>query len=267
MKMFGAASKVWIVVAAATLLVLAGCGEEAESENQDQNQDENNETDQNNDELELCNDADVEAFDSDYELRFNTFAFAEGSPGAELNDLIEDFLDQSMDYPIIVLLELTELDAEAGDVTVRGGAGLHAEGDGEYRWDDELEEPDETAGSFDEDGNLEAHLPLFHFVATVQTDEGLLKTVIPIRDIELTATVRADEDGSNPCIDDGHLEGFVVQEDIEDVRIALTPGASGLPLETVLDTDEMNADHSGDGEIDAWEMEAYFEAEQTVIVD
>ena len=270
MRIMGMTPKVWLTVVAMLSLIFVACGEDnGEGEdNQQQNQTNNQNNDQNNDEtLELCNDGEDPEFESEYALRFNEFEFLDGSPGHELNELIKSFLDQSRDYPIIVLLELMELDAQAGDVRVRGGAGLHAETEGEYVWDDEVEEPDETDASIDEEGRLQAELGLLNFVATVQTEDDTLKTVIPIRDIELEATIRADEDGSNPCIDDGELQGYVVQEEVEDVRIALQEGASGTRLELVLGEENINADYSGDGEDDAWWMEAEFSAEETVIVE
>lgn len=261
-----------VLVATALVMGSVACGEGEDETNGDENQPTQNQNDPNdnqspNGEIGECGEAAEPDFADGYDLLFSHFAFKEDSPGASLNDIIAEYLDQSQDYPIIVLVELTDIDTDAQEMTIRGGAGLHAEGDGEYRWDDELEEPDSTAGTFEADGSFEATLPVFEFVASIETEEEVLKTIITIRDLEVDATLRAAEDGSSPCVDDGELDGVILKEDVEDVKIRINPDADGIPLPQVLGEDNMNYDYSGDGEDDAWDMEAVFQAEQTVIVD
>lgn len=268
-----------------------GCGgddDDANQENGQQNADEQTENQDpnagNNGEVPACEDlanieipeddpdmTDAPDYDQNYDMIFNEFAFNDDSPGKELNPIIENFLDQEDDFPIIVLVELTEVDAATGDLTIRGGAGLHAgdPGGGEYIWDtsEGIEEPDSASGTIDGSGQLYAGLPLLNFVATVETEEDTLKTIIPIRDILLDAQVDVAGDGSAPTIEEGALDGVIVLEDIEDVRIAISPGAEGFPLPQILDEDKMNCDYSGDGEANAWALAAMFNAEQTVIVE
>ncbi len=214
-------------------------------------------------------------FDSEYELIFNDFAFDSGTPGSDLNVMIKPFLEQDREFPIIVLVELTDIDTQQGEVMIRAGAGLHADepDGGEYVWDDELEEPELAQGYIGQDGQLNATLPHFNFVATMQTeDEDNLKTVIPIRDLQLDAELEAEADGSTPQINDGSLEGIIWLDDVEDMEIVVVPGNPGIPMTQALGTDEMNFEYSPDGtgctgEANAWNMFATFSAEETVIIE
>ena len=263
-------SKIGVIAIALTVGAgLTACGEDdPESNNDDANQNQQS-NDDNGDELEICADGDPE-FEANYDLLFNEFAFDDESPGSELNGIIDEFMGDE-DHPILVLVELSELDVDAGTVGVRGGAGLETDSEGEYRWDDEdeaLDEPDSTEGTIDADGNLEAELPMFNFVATLPLEEAEVKTVIPIRELQLNAILQAEDNGSNPCIAGGDLEGIVWYDDVEDVEIVLNAGAEdGIPLTSVLGEDNMNYVYEGDEGLDAWQLEATFSAEETVIVE
>ena len=207
---------------------------------------------------------------SDYELLFSAFAFTSESPGAALNPIIVNFLDQSRSFPIIVLLDIEGLDAGSGEIMVRGGAGLHADepGGGEYEFDMEFGEPDGTAGSIDNEGWFEARLDLFNFVASMQVDGAVDKALLPIRELDIDAQLRAEADGTDPHIVDGSAYGVVLLEDIKDTEIVINPSeGTALPLRNALGVDEMNCDYSGDGFVDAWFLSATFSAEETVIVD
>ncbi|MFB6350408.1 MAG: hypothetical protein ABEN55_09760, partial [Bradymonadaceae bacterium] len=63
-------------------------------------------------------------FSDEYEMRFTDFSFDEESPGSNANSILQDYLDQARDYPVIMLLHLDNVDPEAGTVDLRGGAGL-----------------------------------------------------------------------------------------------------------------------------------------------
>ncbi len=286
-------SRKFLVLALVGMLAgVAACGEPEDEDNQDnatnQNNDEQNNnqnnTNQNGGDVPACEDMSdlgirdgdpdmtgVADYAPDYDLIFNAFAFDDESPANGLNPVVDLFMDQEDDYPIIVLVELSDIDTATGDLMIRGGAGLHAgePGGGEYVWDvsEGLEEPDSAQGTIDGEGRMMAALPLLNFVATVETDEEPLKTIIPIRNIQLDAVVDVAADGSDPSITDGDLAGVIYREDVAEVQIALVPGAEGLPLTQVLDRDPMNCDFSGDGEADAWALWATFSAEQTVIVE
>lgn len=286
-------SRKFLVLAMVGMLAgLAACGEADEDDNQQENANNQNGgevnnnggANQNDGQVPACEDmsdlgirdgepdmSGVADYAANYDLIFNAFAFDDDSPANGLNPVVDLFLDQDDNYPIIVLVELTDIDSDSGDLMIRGGAGLHAgePGGGEYVWDvsEGLEEPDSAQGTIDGEGRMMAALPLLNFVATVETDEDVLKTIIPIRDIQLDAVVDVASDGSEPTITDGDLAGVIFREDVDDVRIALAPGADGIPLTQVLDRDPMNCDFNGDGEADAWALSATFSAEQTVIIE
>ncbi len=216
-------------------------------------------------------------FESDYQLILNAFAFDSDSPAGDgpLNNVIHFFLNQTQSTPIIVLVELEGIDIEDEEMLIRAGAGLHAgePGGGEYVWDDELEEPDSTYGTIDADGELYGELELLNFVATVETGEETMKTIIPIRDIELDGMLRADEDGSNPRMIDVDLQGVIWYDEVKDLELALEPGGPAVALvsESILDVEEMNyiydPDDEGIDEYNAWEMSATFSAEETIILE
>ncbi|RDV39533.1 hypothetical protein DV096_02870 [Bradymonadaceae bacterium TMQ3] len=207
-------------------------------------------------------------FAAQYDMRFNAFAFERGTPGFSLNSPLEYFLDQDLDYPVVVLVELREIDTEAGTLQVRGGAGLKTSTAGEYVWDEEVEEPEAAAGTIAANGDFEATLPLLSFVATVESGGDINKTVIPIRDLAIDAKIQADAAGESPVINDGMLSGFVLLSEIEGVGLTIVPGQEPLALTQLFGGPEsVNYDYDEDGENDAWQLSATFSAQQTVIVE
>lgn len=207
-------------------------------------------------------------FEAQYDMRFTSFAFERSTPGFSLNGPVDFFFDQSLDYPIVVLVELRDIDTDAGTLQVRGGAGLKTNTAGEYVWDDEVEEPVAVAGSIAANGDFEATLPLLSFVATVESGDEINKTVIPIRDLAIDAKLQASADGSNPVINAGTLSGFVLLEEIEGVGLTVIAGQNPVPLVQLFGgAQSVNYDYDEDGENDAWQLSATFSAEQTVIVE
>ena len=252
---------VWLV--SAGLLATAACGGESEEE-----VDAGVEADADTEEDAAGEYAEEPEFEAQYDMRFNAFAFDRGTPGFSLNSPLEYFLDQDLDYPVVVLVELRDLDTDAGTLQVRGGAGLKTETAGEYVWDEEVEEPEAAAGTIAANGDFEATLPLLSFVATVESGGDINKTVIPIRDLAIDAKLQASAAGENPVINDGVLSGFVLLSEIEDVGLTIVPGQDPLPLTQLFGGPEsVNYDYDEDGENDAWQLSATFSAEQTVIVE
>src|SRR5690554_4542834 len=255
-------SKAWMVwLVSAALLAPVACGGDSDEEVDVGNDVEDSDT---GDHGEL---AEEPAFESQYDMRFNAFAFERDTPGFSLNGPVNFFLDQSLDYPVVVLVEFREIDTEAGTLLVRGGAGLKSDTTGEYVWDEEVEEPVEVSGTIAANGDFEATLPLLSFVATVEVGGEINKTVIPIRDLAIDARLRATADGSDPVINGGTLGGFVLLEEIADVGLTVIPGQAPTPLSQLFGgPGSVNYDYDDDGENDSWQLSATFSAEQTVIV-
>lgn len=285
--------KTWKLVLVSLLVALVGglgaCGdaegngEDNQNQNQNQNQTENQTENQTPSEVpSLCDDHDAWSlsgdgqagaqFQSDYDLRMTEFVFNSNSPGSILNSIIKDNLeDQTYNYPIVVLIELRDIDVATDVFQIRGGAGLKADNDGNYEWDpgeNEDLEPDFTEGAFHESGEILARLPLLNFVATIELENEVVKTLIPIRELDLHADLEAEADGTIPRIEGGNLRGIVVGEEIEDTRITLSPGTDGLALSQALGGEgAMNFDYNCDGQADSWLLTATFSAEETSIVE
>lgn len=209
---------------------------------------------------------DAQQFNADYDLRMNQFQFVRSSPGAALNDLIRlNIEDQAQNYPVVILLELREIDVDGGTFKVRGGAGLKAGDGGDYRWDDDLELPEFAEGEIHESGAMYARLPLLNFVATIESETEVHKTVIPIRNLELDARLEVAASGGEPTITDGMLRGIVIREEAKDVDVEI-PGLSNVKLPRALGEDQLNFDESCDGEADSWQMTAKFSAQEVTLV-
>lgn len=202
--------------------------------------------------------------DSEYQMLFTDFSFTH-NPGMSLNSLLRTNLDQTLEYPIVVLVDLREIDVEAGTLQMRGGSGLKTDTDGEYRWDPDASADEHVDGTVSAEGRLEAVLPVLDFVATIVSEDGTSKTSIPIRQLEVDAFLRGDGEGSL-FITDGVLTGYLTLEDGNAAEVALSP-TQVVSLTTVLQTRNLNYDSTGDGDNDAWQLRAKFSAEETIIVD
>lgn len=204
---------------------------------------------------------------SEYQLRLTSFAFTAGSPGTALNGVLKQNFDQDKNYPVIVLIEMAELDVETESVSVRGGSGIKTETPGVYNWDPDTDLQALAPGKIDADGVLDVMLPALDFVATFEGDDGPVKTVIPIKGLKLNGTLKAKADGSEPTIDDGILEGYVTEEDGNNTKV-LVPNLGELVLASVFGGEgNLNHDVDGDGTNDAWLLTASYTAIETSIVD
>lgn len=211
------------------------------------------------------NNATTAAYKSGYGLKLTSFQFSADSPGKSLNGVLSQNFDTDLNYPILVLLEFDNLNVEAGTVDVRGGSGLKTETQGQYKWDADMADQEFEPGTINATGQVDAVLPLLNFVATIETETEVIKSVIPIRSLTFDARLRAQADGTEPSITNGLLEGYVTREDGENTRIVLSPGSAGVKLTQVLGVANINHDSDGDGTNDAWMLKATFDAEETVI--
>lgn len=262
-----------------SLASLGACGGEEGKENQGANGEEN-QNGGNGELISQCDpreedswsitipdDGDTQDFQADYDMRMDEFTFISSSPGAMLNGILgANIENQAQNYPVVILLEFRDIDLEAGTFKVRGGAGLKAGNDGDYRWDDDYDLPEFAEGEIHESGALYAELPNLNFVATVEGDTDIYKSVIPIRDLELDARLQVSEDGKEPVITDGNLRGLVIGEEAEHVTVEIGPGLSAT-LSQALQVKTMNFDNDCDGEADSWQMTATFSAAEVSLVE
>jgi hypothetical protein len=213
------------------------------------------------------------SFESQYEMRFTKFQFTEDSPGSSLvNPLIEQFLEQKREYPVVVLMHLRKLDAEAGTVEIRGGAGLKVdkgckpsdqEGGCEYEWEDDASSTYYDIQLDGETGRLQGGLDELDFVATVkQEGGGTRKFTIPIKGLELKQTYLQPDGEGGVAISGGRLSGYVTKEDAENT----TAPQVEIKLSKVFENDTgPNFDSNGDGTKDAWKLSATFSAGEAQI--
>ena len=212
----------------------------------------------------------IAEYKSEYQLRFTSFAFVDGSPGTSLNGVLEQNFDQDKKFPVIVLIEMENLDVSKTSVGVRGGSGVKTETAGTYKWDPDADVQELTTGKIEVNGALDAMLPKLDFVASFEAPDGTaLKTVIPIKGLTLKGHLTAKEDGSEPTIDDGILEGYVTlaDGDATEVVIPLGDSVSKLPLTNVFKKKNLNYSVNNDGVMDAWKLKASFTAVETKIVE
>jgi len=229
-------------------------------------------TDTGEDEPELPQDF---TYSDEYKMRFTDFALDDDSPGSSANSILQDYLDQSREYPIIVLLHLDNVDPEAGTVDLRGGAGLKVDTKCnpettvcDYQWDPMSPEDYYQVELESETGELEGGLEVLDFVGTnsnAKEDSEHRKFVLPIRDIYFSDAHLAP-DGDQVAVEGGHVEGYVTREDAENARVVLTEGSDGTKVSSLLGEDEMNYDADGDGDVDSWCLSATFSAKETAIV-
>ncbi len=214
------------------------------------------------------------SFESQYEMRLTDFKFKDGTPGSDVNALLQAFLDQSRRFPVVVLLRMRKIDLDNGTVEVRASAGLkvdpgcnpeETEGGCDYKWEPEAESNYREVQINAENGRLQGELDSLDFVATVEKEDGgTRKFTIPIQGITLKQTYLQPDGEGEVVIRNGGLEGYVTEEDAKN---AIAPQVE-IPLSDVLGqkTDgEPNFDADDDGTEDAWKLKATFSAQETTI--
>jgi len=217
------------------------------------------------------------SFESEYSLRFTKFALDPGAPLNGLNNLLDKNIKNQDDrYPIVVLLSLSDVDADNSSLALRGGAGLKSDldclpslgDDCAYKWDpDDLGEVVEGAEFDASTGELTAGLPSLDFIVTFETGGSTLKSAIPISDLTLTGALRPVAEGSEVSIENGVLEGYITKEAADLAEIQLTTGSDPIILSQLLKTTPLTSDLDGDGENDAWFLTGTFIAVEADIVE
>lgn len=205
-------------------------------------------------------------FGEQYQLRFTEMKFVTDGTDlkAELqliNNLIKTEFDPGAEEPIIVLVDVKDIDGDAGTMGLRAGAGVVTATDGEYEWHEDTGEG-YVDGTIDGAGKLAGKLPNFQFIASVNG----AAVPLPIEDLEFTGTLTPDDDGEG-WIMDGFIAGYLTEETGDTTKLEIMPGAEPVPISTVLKKEKLNLDTDDDGTPDAWALEASFVAEPCIIED
>lgn len=203
-----------------------------------------------------------------YSTRVTQLRFAE-APAADLNGIVELNLNQSLDEPIILLVELMDLDADAGSASLKAGSGLKGSSDGTYVYDP-ASSPTTVPATIDlASGAFEGTFADYHFVATIEFSGEVQKVNIPLHDLTISGTLDLSEDGTTASIPAGKWDGHVTKAD-GDVTMVVLAGGEPRPLTELFRTETLNYDTTtgmvvAAGTGDAWKIDATFIAEATTV--
>jgi len=253
-------------------LTFFGCSEDPEPSN---NSASNNQTTAptNNTMVPLNNvDNTGKEYRSSYTLRFDSMAFDAGSIAFGLNGILQQNFDQSLDYPIVVLVEVRAIDAVAGTGEIRGGSGLKTGTAEQYIWDPEGDDHYDDGTLVAATGRFEGVLETLMFVATFVTETDEQKMPIPIRQLEFQANLELSEDASTASISNGRIAGYLTKADGDIAQVQIVPGGTPISItnlfkETKLNYNSTTGEIVPEGEGDSWWLTAGFTAIPTTIVD
>lgn len=262
------------VMLLALMLALAGCSGGDNNENNSASNtanNENNSADMGNSNIDVDNSG-VE-YASQYEVVFDSLAFST-QPANQLNMLLNANLDRNLDFPILVLMRIMDIDASAGTLTLEGGSGLKTAEVDVFEFDPESE-PLGSAGTLDPaSGVFSADIEEFGFVATFVFEGMENKTVLRIRELTIGGTMQLSEDGATTNVVNGTLSGYMTKEDGDMTEINLAPGSDPVTITEVFKEASLNYNsttgemtENGADDADAWFLEGSYTAEPTDIAD
>ncbi len=209
-------------------------------------------------------------YSDNYQLRFDSLVFDNDSPGKLVNGILAMNFDQTLEFPVVVLVDVQSIDPGAGTLELRGGSGLKTETEGEYVWEDGQSE-EYSAGTLEQaTGAFAGVLPELNFVATLQTETSTSKVVIPIQQLEFSGNLQLSDDGSTASIPAGELRGYLTKEDGDATMISIIPGGEPVSITNVFGENDLNYDTATQslvepGEGDAWQVFGTFSAVPTTI--
>ncbi len=262
-----------LILASVTALALGAfaCGDDStESNNSTNNTATNNATTSTNNATTSVSDNTGKVWESDYQLRFDSLTFDQGTAAVGLNAILASNFDQELDFPIVVLIDVADIVTASSTATIRGGSGLKTATAGEYSWDPDGDENYEAATLTGDSGEFQGILQNLNFVATFVTETDTQKVVIPIQKLDVSGNIRLSEDASTASIENGRMSGYVTQADGEATQITLVPGGAPVSIAALFKTTNLNY-NSATGEIvtkgtgDSWLLTAGFTAIPTVI--
>ena len=201
---------------------------------------------------------------SDYKLIFLDMSFKPGTPGAgTLNTVLRKSFRMDEEYPTIILVDIKDIDPEAGTTRVKGGAGQVTAKDGEFSWDPETPDVYYDGTLAKDTGVVTGTFKQFQFIATIPTEGEPLRVTLPIQDLAFTATLFQSSSGVS--ITGGELTGFLTKAQGDTIEIFLN--GMTLSLTALLRETTLNLDTDNDGTPDAWRLEATFKAGPAVITN
>lgn len=203
-------------------------------------------------------------WEEQYQIIFLDMNFKPGSPGSGvLNTVLrKSFNMATQEYPTIILVDLKEIDADAGTTRIKGGAGTTTAADGEFKWDAETPDVYYDGTIKKDDGEITGTFSDFKFIATIPTESDPLRVILPIQDLSFKGNLTVAEGGVK--IDNGDMTGYLTKEQGDEITIFLN--GMTLTLTSLLKESTLNLDTDGDNVNDAWKLEATFKAGPAKIV-
>lgn len=206
-----------------------------------------------------------------YEVRFDSLAF-NTQPANQLNMLLNANLDLNLDYPILILLRLTEIDAEAGTLRLDGGSGLKTGTEGEFMFDPESE-PLGSEGTLDAaTGEFTAEISYFGFIATFVYEGDVNKTELPVNELSITGQLNLVDEGVGASVVNGTLAGFMTKDDADETFINLAPGSDPVSITSLFKESTLNYNsatgemlEAGHADADSWFLAGTYTARPTTI--
>lgn len=257
------------------LSVFAACGDEDSPSESNNDNNSNNASNQNNTnnttQSNNFDNRDTE-YQASYQLRFDSLAFDDGTAGKPVNGLLAQNFNQDLEFPIVVLVDIKEIDPDAGTFELRGGSGLKTDTAGEYEWDPGQADTYFPGTLTAATGEFLGQLDSLDFVATLPTETDVQKVTIPIQQLEFEGNLVLSDDGSSATIPNGRLAGFLTREDGDQTEIRLSPTATPITATDLFGPENLNYDSQGAeivelGEGDSWYLTADFSAVPTEIVE
>lgn len=263
-----------IFLVSALLVLGLGCSDDPDPASN--NATTNNQTTTNNDTSTNNSTVNVDntgiTYQSSYQLIFDSLAFDKGTAAFPLNGILTSNLDQTLDYPIVVLVDIRNIDTEAGTAEIRGGAGLKTDTAGEYIWDPDGDDRYDEGSLVATTGRFEGVLQQLDFVATLVTETETQKVPIPIQGLEFVANLELSQDGKTATIKNGTIAGYLTKTDGDLAQVQLIPGNDPVPITALFKTSNLNF-NSTTKEIvekatgDSWWLTGSFTAAPTKVVE
>jgi hypothetical protein len=192
-----------------------------------------------------------------YQLRFDSLVFDIPRKLKALNGILAQNFDQTKPFPVIILVEIKDINTTAGTMKLRGGAGAKTATAGTYSWD-----PDNDEMYFDgtldpATGRVAGTIRNFKFVATFETEDPQmpLRSTLPINQLDFEGYLEpAPEGAGRAIIKIGKIEGNISKAQADSTMITIIAGNPPISLTTLLGADLVDLDLDNDGTKDAWSV-------------